>query len=206
VASSSELLGQDAYPATKARLKSKLERKGIHIHCNERVKLVNAEKVWTGKHVVQTNSGLEIASDLTFICIGSGTPNSEICSTLADGVLTDSGFVKVNEFLQLETEGLGHIFRYLILTSLGDVADTEASKSVLPTYKRSLCNIESYVVARNIIAAIDKKPLTTFKGSPDVILSIVLSPYDAIGQVPYVPGIIADLAIIVAKSRVFFVT
>jgi NADH dehydrogenase FAD-containing subunit len=137
-----------------------------------------------GPHVISTASGRRVDSDLTLICVGIGTCNTQM---LHCDYLTAAGQVKVRKTLQVHSHD--HIF------SLGDVADTGAQKSILPIYA------QAKIVAANVVAMITGHALKTYTPSPEKTLSITLTPNEAIGQIPYLPAFLADFLFSLIKAR-----
>lgn len=89
---------------------------------DERVVLEGLEAVKTGDHEIKTEKGTTFAADLTFLTIGSQTPNT---SFLDAALLSSDKSVMVKATLQSTSEEYKHMF------SLGDVADTKAPKMAL---------------------------------------------------------------------------
>lgn len=132
ICSQSTLLASNsaAEPSTKSRVQSKLKNMGVKFIFNERILLdreQNNNIVWVSDHYIKTESGKEIHSNLTFLCLGIGSPNTHM---LHSEILNKKKEVKVKSTLQVDCAGYEHVF------ALGDVAATGSSKCILPIYER----------------------------------------------------------------------
>jgi apoptosis-inducing factor 2 len=186
------LAGNNATSFTRERLRAKLEAAGVKVVLNDRVMAGLNPKPGCahieGEHVVNTNSGKKLKSDLTFLCTGSGAPNSGF---LSPELLTEKKEVKVLDTLQVDNAEYHHVF------SLGDVAATGATKWTMPI------RAQGKVVADNIHLLVTKstKPLQKFVVTPDSIVAVTISSKAAVAQIPYVPYVMSDFMIKSMKCK-----
>lgn len=84
-------------------------------------------------------------------------PNSSFISTLDQGVVTQSGTVRVNAFLEV----VGHPGVF----AAGDIIDWEEQKQAVKA------NTHAGIVAANVLSFLEGKPLKKkYKGSPELII------------------------------------
>ena len=108
---------------TKKRLEYKLKSLGVCLYLNEKVQDIPYDIPFkTGKHVIKTNNGMEIESELTFYCISKPSPSTGFLSPNFPNCLDNLGFIIVKPTLQLDDPKLERIF------AMGDVAATGAPK------------------------------------------------------------------------------
>lgn len=78
----------------------------------------------------EVQDGTKVESDFAIISTGQ-TPQSEVLRTLAPECINESGFIRVNDTLQIADEKFPNIF------ALGDIADTKAHKAARPALKQA---------------------------------------------------------------------
>lgn len=178
------LSGDDLTEFTKKRLQSRLEARGIRVILNDRAILLPEQETQPyicGSHVIETEKGLEIESDLTIYCIGKAQPNSRFLQSTLPHLLDRHGFIKVKMTLQVDDADLGHIY------SLGDVAATGAAKMTKSVME------QAPIVAQNIQTQIQdfksgkKSELKLFKPPKDDMIAIPLGKGLGIVQVGFLP-------------------
>ncbi len=125
-----------------------LTEKGVRIIFRERVIKKNGKKYVTDK-------GRVVEADLGFLCTGI-KPNSECISKKIGECLTPTGFVKVNEFLQLE--GCENIF------GAGDITGIKEEKTA------QTAEIHARIAAKNITRLEQGKELIRYSAGPRIMV------------------------------------
>lgn len=134
-----------------------LQKRGVDVIFNERV--VSGD----GKNI-KTDKGREINADIVFSCIGI-KPNSEFLKGKMKKCLDEKGFIKVNEFVQVQ--GFHNIF------APGDVNDLNVEKTAQNAKN------QAQIVLKNINSLENSKSMNKYdeKHTPVVIS---LGKYDGI--------------------------
>ncbi|MEK6889796.1 MAG: FAD-dependent oxidoreductase [Nanoarchaeota archaeon] len=117
-----------------------LKKNGVEVILNERV-------ITGDKNSVETDKGRKIDSDIVFSCMGI-KPNSDFMTGKMKNCLDEKGFIKVNEFLQVE--GFQNMF------SAGDVNNCLVEKTAQNAKN------EAKIVMHNILALEEGKGLTKY--------------------------------------------
>ena len=191
VTSSADVLPNDAACNDRSRqtIKDKLCAAGVTFLFNEKIFKDDNKSVWEGQHTVKTESGKSISSDYTLFCWGRGKPNAGFVSSLGADLLNEKGEVKIKKTHQLDHSDFGHIF------AMGDVAATQAPK----TFMCAMGQIEA--VAKNIQASLSGKALIEHTASAPPMMAVVLNSNTAVGQVPWMPGFVADYLVKSFKAK-----
>ncbi|KAI0365681.1 FAD/NAD-P-binding domain-containing protein [Pilatotrama ljubarskyi] len=137
---------------------------------------------------VTTHNGKQISdADLVVQAFGS-RPNTGFISTLGQGVVTEHGTVRVNQFL--EVPGHPGVF------AAGDIIDWKEQKQA------AKANTHASIVAANVISFLQGKPLKkAYKGSIEMIL-IPLGKNGGAGYLDFLWGIIlGDWAARLIKAK-----
>ncbi|PPQ95122.1 hypothetical protein CVT25_011665 [Psilocybe cyanescens] len=135
-------------------VESRLIARKINIVYGEYIENTQIEK-----GALKTKSGKYIKADLVLSTVGP-KPNTEfIGKSLGGGTLTDNGFVRVQPTLQLRK----HPRVYVV----GDAVDYPEQKQ----YMKAIS--QANIVAANITASIQNKPLSLYKGSTEIIVITV---------------------------------
>ncbi|KAI0642896.1 FAD/NAD-P-binding domain-containing protein [Trametes meyenii] len=124
---------------------------------------------------VTTQNGKQIPdADLVVPAFGA-RPNTGVIATLADDILTQSGTVRVNQFL--EVQGHPGVF------AAGDIIDWKEQKQA------AKANTHATVVAANVVSFLQGQPLKkVYKGSPEMII-VPLGKTDGAGYIDLLWGI-----------------
>ncbi|KAJ1977145.1 hypothetical protein H4R34_003701 [Dimargaris verticillata] len=138
-----QLLPDEYHPGFREKARQALEKLGVHVELNDRVIVPGSQPIrdCPDTRTLRTVNGLEIDSDLQFLCIGT-VVNTPYLHTLGedDGVLTEpaTGYIKVLPTLQLEYPRYRHIF------AIGDCNNLPGAKLA---YK---AESQAKVVAKNV--------------------------------------------------------
>jgi NADH dehydrogenase FAD-containing subunit len=128
-----------------------LKKSGVNIIFNERV-------VSGDKKSVKTDKGRVISSDIVFSCMGI-KPNSDFMTGKMKKLLDEKGFIKVNDFLQVDS--FSNIF------AVGDVNTSQVEKTAQNAKN------EAKIVAKNIIALEKSQELSKYnEEKTSVIISL----------------------------------
>lgn len=190
------LLANVISDASKERLRKKAQGMGIKFALDERIQVPSELKGKTyhvGQQTLKTDKGTTFESDLTIICTGTGSFNSEPIKALSADLVDGKGQVKVLPTLQLEG-------KYSNIFSLGDVAATGSAKMVFHVMD------QGPIVASNIVSLIrnNGKKLKEYVPKPDNATAISLGPKAAFADMFGMPSFIADFMIKSMKSPSFF--
>ena len=146
-------------PKAQQLAESKLKSKGATIIYNESVNTTTEDqKTFT------TSKGTVIEADLVLRMIGI-TPNSSFMRTNFADKLDERGFIKVNEYLQLE--GQTNIF------VVGDVTAIPEEKSAMNAYAH-IANLRE-----NLKNIVENKPLKAYATGPLMML-VSVGPKDGV--------------------------
>lgn len=146
------------------------------------VRLYPAQKVTSidGDHLV-TDKGELVPTDIAFCCIGF-TPNTEFMRPSFSDLLTEKGYIKINEHLQLVD--------YPNIFALGDIADIDEEKLAQNAEKHADVVAKNIEIIQGMCAS---TPLRSYKPSKRVLI-ISLGPKRALlvrGDRVYMEGSIA---------------
>jgi NADH dehydrogenase FAD-containing subunit len=177
VHSQPKLLSDLFSDGVRDRFHDKLLAKGVKLVFNEKVSKL--EPLKEGDHVLETESGKQIASDLTINCVGRLIPNTSFLTEL--NILNEKKEVKVRKTLQVEQ--YDHIF------ALGDVAATGSSKTVI--------NLDSMAgtIADNILALEKKTALKEFTPMAKPLILATIGRNDGAGYLPFMPNFAIDFMV-----------
>ncbi|BEJ02759.1 hypothetical protein CcaverHIS631_0705540 [Cutaneotrichosporon cavernicola] len=116
---------------------------GINVILGERVVEwpTNPGVVDGSPKTITTDKGSRLSADLVLVCTGS-RPHSSFMASLDPTTVAENGCIRVNEALQVQGEGLDHMF------AIGDCADTTAIRAGHMSFAMG------NVAARNIIRLI----------------------------------------------------
>lgn len=134
-----------------------LKKNNVKIYLNETVKKF-------GKKIFETDKGMKIEADMTFICTGI-IPNYEMLEKCFKDSLDQKNFAKVNKHLQLS--GHGNIF------AGGDIAGVNEEKTAQNAEK------QARIIVRNIKNIEMRKKLAEYKSLPRIMI-ISLGKHDGI--------------------------
>lgn len=193
------LLANDISDASKNRLRKKAERLGIKFVLGEKVDIPSelSGKVYhIGEQTLKTDKGTKLDSDLTFVCIGTGTFNSDPMKALSPNLVDQKGQILVKPTLQVQG-------KYENIFSFGDVAATGAAKLVMCVMD------QAPIVSSNIVSLIrgNKKKLKEYTPrKKDDNIGISLGPKAGFGDMFGMPSFLADFLIKSLKSSTFFIS
>ncbi|KAG1685852.1 hypothetical protein DVH05_028302 [Phytophthora capsici] len=147
------------------------------------------------RRVLRTDKGTEIESDIQLLC-GGFRPVATLVQELDGSLVTERGFVRVNDKLQLEGEKYSHIF------ALGDMCNHPAPKMIF------IASEQGKFLAGEIAAVIHKKQtdFTRPYEAPAVAAMILpLGPSGGVSQLPVWGGVVlGDWFTWLLKSRDYF--
>jgi NADH dehydrogenase FAD-containing subunit len=138
-----------------------LRSRGVTILCNERV-IAHKNQTFV------TDAGKELEADLAFLCTGI-QPNSGFLRENFGDCITPAGYVKTNDFLQLQ----GNVV-YPNIFVAGDVADVKEEKLAQTAEKMA------GVVASNILALERGGKAKTYASPPSRPVLISLGKYHGV--------------------------
>ena len=146
----------------------------VHIMFNESI--VNDEGLRTGpyKGTLQLKSGAKLTPDYVFLATGQSA-NSELLAKLDSNVLATDGSNKVKVRPTMQVLGHDQIYAF------GDVATGLGARMAY------VAGIEAILVAKNIQAAIQGKPLALNK-QPFALILITFGPENGIMYLPFFGG------------------
>ncbi|KAF4140303.1 Pyridine nucleotide-disulfide oxidoreductase [Phytophthora infestans] len=141
---------------------------------------------------LRTDKGTEITSDIQFLC-GGFSPVSTLVQEMDLSLVTDRGFVKVNDKLQLEDTKYAHVF------ALGDMCNH-------PTPKMAIwAGEQASFLAGELTAVIREKQtgfFNPFAGVAAEAMILPLGPSGGVSQLPMFGGIVlGDWFTWLIKSR-----
>ncbi|ETI38521.1 hypothetical protein F443_15769 [Phytophthora nicotianae P1569] len=160
-------------------LNASLEKLGVKVVLGERL----TERL-TGngfeQRTLRTDKGTEIESDIQLLC-GGFRPVATLVQEMDPSLVTDQGFVKVNEKLQLEGS------KYRSIFALGDMCNH-------PTPKMAIWAGEQASFLADELAAVIRKKQTDFikpfAGVAIEAMILPLGPSGGVSQLPMFGGIV----------------
>ncbi|ETL85401.1 hypothetical protein L917_15038 [Phytophthora nicotianae] len=160
-------------------LNASLEKLGVKVVLGERL----TERL-TGngfeQRTLRTDKGTEIESDIQLLC-GGFRPVATLVQEMDSSLVTDQGFVKVNEKLQLEGS------KYRSIFALGDMCNH-------PTPKMAIWAGEQASFLAGELAAVIRKKQTDFikpfAGVAIEAMILPLGPSGGVSQLPMFGGIV----------------
>lgn len=171
VVHSEKLLVNSTYPDKfRKDIERRARRKGIDFILGDKLDVPpegtvgvtthNGKQIPDADLVVSTAPMLTCSRLLTLLLqvpAYGARPNSSFISTLDQGVVTQSGTVRVNAFLE--------VVRHPGVFAAGDIIDWEEQKQAVKA------NTHAGIVAANVLSFLEGKPLKKqYKGSPELIL------------------------------------
>lgn len=160
----------------RTNLSNGLQKLGIRVILGERV-----TERFTGnnfkKKTVVTDKGTNIESDIQLLCLGF-QPQSDLVRQMDENLVTEKGFVKVKDNLELVGEVYQNIF------ALGDVCDHDTPKL------QYWAGEQAKFLAKEIVQVVRKKQQYV-KDYPKVtteVMLITLGHHGGVGQIPYLGG------------------
>lgn len=190
------LLTSSITDKSKERLLKKAEGMGIKFVLGERLQIPTELKgkiYHVGQQSLKTDKGTMIESDLTIICTGTGSFNSDPIKALSSDLVDEKGQVKVKPTLQVDG-------KYSNIFSLGDVAATGSAKMVVYVME------QAPIVSSNIVSLIrnNGKKLKEYTAKEDNAVAISLGPKAAFGDMFGMPSFMLDFMFKKMKSSSFF--
>ncbi len=181
-----DVLSDRFMPELRAELRRQLSDLGVELLLGSPLR----EKPPTGPgdfgaFDVITEAGHEITADIWFQCFGVSPVSDYLTGTLSKARAPD-GFVRVNEFLQLE--GQESVF------ALGDVSSADAKMA-------GFAGLQAGVVAGNIKALIARGSELTPYVSMGAAIAVTIGPEGGAGQFPGQDGVVGREVIAEAKGR-----
>jgi apoptosis-inducing factor 2 len=164
------LMGAPFNPALGQSLTKQLEARGVTVILGESLNTVAAEA-----GVYTTDKGRRIQADAMIVAYG-GTPNTAYLRESMPNALDAGGRVRVNAHLQLEQHP--NIF------ALGDITNVQEAKMAITA------GAHAKVVAHNLKALRDSKPLKSYAPAKVPMALVPLGPKGGAGQLPFGAGVI----------------
>ncbi|KAK2465876.1 hypothetical protein APHAL10511_001517 [Amanita phalloides] len=145
-----------AYPDKfRQRLESRTRAYGVDIILNDYVDTFEVGTI-TGGTGIRTRKGREIKADLAVSARGPTPNTSFIITSLGAHVANERGYVKTRPTLQLHD--------YPDIFALGDIVEWKEQKQI------GKAQAHAAIVAANVDAYLSGRTLTSYKGSPEMIL------------------------------------
>ncbi|KAJ1981960.1 hypothetical protein H4R35_000497 [Dimargaris xerosporica] len=170
-----QLLPDEYHPGFREKARQALEKLGVQVELNDRVIVPGSQPIrdCPDTRTLRTVNGLEIESDLQFLCIGT-VVNTQYLHTLGedDSVLTEpaTGYIKVLPTLQLEHPQFHHIF------AIGDCNNLPGAK--LAFKAQSQAKVAAKNVGRMVqrmlhLGDASKAKLTAYK-DPGALMAVTI--------------------------------
>ncbi|GAB9474823.1 Pyridine nucleotide-disulfide oxidoreductase [Globisporangium polare] len=183
-------------------LRDKFHKKLDHSLAKLKIKVIVGERLeerLTGnvfeKRTLTTDKGTQIESDIQLLC-GGFHPVADLIEQLDAALITEKGFIKVNDQLQLEGAAYSHIF------ALGDASSHATPKLAY------WAGQQGTFLATELVAVLRGKQSGFTNPFPKVeveALLLPLGPCGGVSQLPFWGGmVVGDTVTWLAKARDMF--
>ena len=141
---------------------SQLTKNGVDIVLNERVDNIKDLQFGYGEErTVRTTAGKEVKADFIFNAMGT-KPNISLIQDFDDSLISDKGFVKVDDYLQVDSPKLDRVF------AMGDIVDIDELKTFVNAQRHA-----SYIATNITNLANGKKASKKYSTGP-VIMGVAI--------------------------------